>query len=75
MVKVSVEVRNGAARFGVAVQADSIRRAVSLVGERYPGRDVRVKSPTNPEGFFVGDRVALTRIAEEFEQPTKQMVA
>ena len=75
MVKVSVEVRNGAARFGVVVQAESIWRAVSFVGERYPGRDVRVKSPTNPGVFFVEDRVAIARTAEEFEQPTKQMVA
>jgi hypothetical protein len=50
MVKVSVEVRNGAARFGVAVQAESIRRAVSLAGDRYSGRGVRVKFPTDPEG-------------------------
>jgi hypothetical protein len=31
MVKVSVEVRSGAARFEVAVQAQSIQRAVSFV--------------------------------------------
>jgi hypothetical protein len=31
MVKVSMEVRSGAARFQVAVRAESIQRAVSLV--------------------------------------------
>jgi hypothetical protein len=75
MVKVSVEIRNGAARFGVAVQAESIRRAVSLAGDRYPGRDVRVKFPTDPEGSFVEGPAARARIAEEFEQPTKQTAA
>jgi hypothetical protein len=34
MVKISIEVRSGAARFNVAVQAESIQRAVSLVKER-----------------------------------------
>jgi len=52
MVKVSVEVRYGSVRFGVAVQAESIWRAVSPAGERYPGCDVRVKFSTDPEGFF-----------------------
>jgi len=45
MVRVSIEVRNGAARFDVMVSAESVQRAVSLVGGRYPGRDVRVKVP------------------------------
>jgi hypothetical protein len=52
MVKVSVEVSEGAARFTVGVQADSIDRAVSIIKERYPGRDVRVVFPIEPEGFF-----------------------
>ena len=37
MIEVSVEVGNGAARFGVAVRAESIRRAVETVKTRYPG--------------------------------------
>ncbi len=54
MVKVSVEVRDGAARFDIAVRAQSIRRALSLlVGERHPNGDVRLKFPIEPEGFFV----------------------
>jgi hypothetical protein len=53
MVKVSIEVCNGAARFDVAVSAQSIERAVSVVRESYPGCDIRVKFPIDPEGFFV----------------------
>ena len=45
MVKVSIEVRDGAARFRVAVQAESIQRALSLVAARHPNHDVRVKLP------------------------------
>lgn len=66
-VKVSIEVRNGAAHFCVAVQAESIRRAVSLVSKRYSGRDVRVKYPIVPEDFFVKGSAARAGIAG-FEQ-------
>ena len=55
MVNVSIEVRSGAARFDVAVLAQSIQRAVSLVGERYPNGNVRVKIPLDAEGFFMKD--------------------
>jgi hypothetical protein len=54
MIKVSMEVREGAALFRVAVQAESISRAVSIVKGRHPGRDVRVVFPIDPEGFFLG---------------------
>ena len=53
IVKVSVEVRSGTARFRVAVQAESIQRALSLVGSSHPGRTCRVEFPIEPEGFFV----------------------
>ena len=53
MVKVAVEVRSGTARFRVAVQAESIQRALRLVAGRYPGRSCRVKFPMEAEGFFV----------------------
>jgi hypothetical protein len=54
MIKVSVEVREGAALFRVAVKAESISRAVSIVKGRHPGRDVRVVFPIDPERFFPG---------------------
>jgi hypothetical protein len=55
MIKVSVEVREGAAFSRLAVQADTISRAVSITKGRHPGRDVRVVFPIDPEGFFAGD--------------------
>jgi len=72
-VRVSIEVRNGAACFRVAVQAESIRRAMSLVARRYPDHDIGVKFPIDSEGFFVKEPPARAGIAE-FEQP-KKMVA
>jgi hypothetical protein len=54
MVKISIEVRSGAARFDVAVQAESIQRAVSLMQERYSKGSVKVKFPIKPESFVEG---------------------
>jgi hypothetical protein len=53
MIKVSVEVREGATRFRVGVQADSINRAVSIMKRRHPDHDVRVVFPIEPERFLV----------------------
>ena len=53
MVKVSIEVHNGAAHFKVAVRAQSIERAVCVVRESYPDCAVRLKFPIDPDSFFV----------------------
>jgi hypothetical protein len=55
MIRVSIEVREGAALSRTAVQAESIREAVSITRRRYPGRDVRVIFPIDPETFFIDD--------------------
>jgi hypothetical protein len=53
MVRVSIRIREGASRFDVPVQAQSIRRAVGIAAARYPGADVRVSFPIDAEAFFV----------------------
>jgi hypothetical protein len=53
MVKVSIEVTSGAARFRVSVQAESIRKALGMVKVRYPQGEVGIVFPMEPEGFFV----------------------
>ena len=73
IVKVTIEVRSGGARFRVAVQARSIRRAVSLVGARYQDAEVRVKFPIEPEGFFVEVPAARAELVES-DHP-KEMAA
>lgn len=62
MVKVSVQVRSGTARFRVGVQARSTRKALSMVGGRYPRGEVRVAFPIEPEGFSVKEPSALAGI-------------
>ena len=75
MVKVCVEVRSGAARFSVAVRAESIRQALSLVGERYPKGEAEAKFPIDPEGFFVRDPAASRAGPIGFEASQQRMAA
>jgi len=58
MVKVSIEVHSGTARFAVAIKAQSIQQALSIVAARYPSNASRVKFPIDPESFFVEDSAA-----------------
>ena len=70
MVKVSIEVRNGAACFRVAIWAENIQRALSLVGRRYSGDDLRVKFPIDLEGSFVNDPATPAGIASAEQSRT-----
>ena len=54
MIKVSVEVRDGNAPVEVEVCADSIKQAVGIARERFPGLEVRVVFPIEGEEFFGG---------------------
>ena len=61
MVRISVEVSNGAARFRVMVQAESIERALEIVARQNPGKACEVTFPIDAETFFVKDPVAPLR--------------
>jgi hypothetical protein len=58
MVKLSIEVHHETARFTVAVKAQSIQQALSIVATRHPSSVARVKFPIDPERFFVEDSAA-----------------
>jgi hypothetical protein len=53
MIRVTVEIREGALTYRVRVTAPSIERALEIVGEGKPGRRVRLVFPIDPEAFFV----------------------
>ena len=53
MVRVTVEVTEGALTNRVRVTAPSIERALEIVGEGKPGRRVRLLFPIDREVFFV----------------------
>ena len=53
MIRVSMEVREETALSRATVQAESISEAVNITRRRYPGRDVRVMFPIDPEDYFI----------------------
>jgi hypothetical protein len=61
MIRISVEVSSGAARFKVAVEAESIERALEIVANQNPGKACEVTFPIDPQTFFVKDPVAPVR--------------
>ena len=64
MVRITVQVRSGAARFSVAVQAESIERALGIVKGQETGRDCEVTFPLDPETSFVAESSATFEPAE-----------
>jgi hypothetical protein len=58
MIRISVRVSSGTARFRVTIQAESIERALEIVARQNPGGACEVKFPIDPEAFFVDDSVA-----------------
>ncbi len=58
MIRISIKVSSGAARFRVAIQAESIERALEIVARQNPGKECEVTFPIDPETFFVEDSVA-----------------
>ena len=61
MIRISVQVSSRAARFKVAVEAESIERALEIVARQNPGKDCEVKFPIDPETFFVEDSVTTVK--------------
>jgi hypothetical protein len=53
MIRVTVEIREGALTYKARVTAPSIKRALKIAGEGKPGRKVRLLFPIDPEVFFV----------------------
>ena len=73
MVRVTVEVSDGATCYGVAVQAESIRQAVEIVKGLNPGSDFRVRFPIDSETFFVIDRAATAGLIEQEKQVSLEL--
>jgi len=58
MVRISLEVSEGADRFEVTAHADSISQAVGATERRFPDCEVRVVFPIDGDRFFGGDETA-----------------
>jgi len=62
MIRVIIEVQNGAASSSVVAQARNVREAASIAAAVYPNAEVRVKFPIDAEAFFVKDPAARVEI-------------
>ncbi len=58
MVRISVEVGSGAARFKVMVRAESIERALEIARRHNPDKECSVTFPLDPETFFIEEPAA-----------------
>ena len=61
MVRISVQVSSGTARFRVTIQAESIERALDIVASQNPGKACEVTFPIDPETFDAEDSVVAVR--------------
>jgi hypothetical protein len=69
VIRILVEVR-GTVRFRVAVRAKSIEQAVGIARTQYPGSEVGVLYPIDPEAFFGGSLAAEGGLVE-LEMPER----
>jgi hypothetical protein len=60
MVRSAVQVRSGAGRFSVAVQAESIERALEIANKENSGQNCDVTFPINSRVFFVAEPAATS---------------
>jgi hypothetical protein len=61
MMRISVQVSSGTARFEVVVQAESIKRALEIAARLNPCKECEMTFPIDPETFFVEDPVVPDR--------------
>jgi len=62
VIRIPVEVRNGDGCFEVAAWAESVERAVKLVQAKYPGREVSVIFPIEPDAFFADSNTCISEV-------------
>ena len=64
MVRIAVQASSGAARFRVAVQAESIERALEIAKKQDLGRKSEVTSLINSEVLFAAEPVVVSGSAK-----------
>ena len=63
MIRVAVEVREGAVTRRVRTTAPSIERALEIAGAGKPGLEVRLLFPIDAEAFFVPTETGVREAA------------
>ena len=64
MIRISVELARGVTRYRVAVQAQSIERALEIVEGQNPDFQARVAFPIDPESYFVRDAATTSAVVD-----------
>ena len=59
MVRIAVQATSGATRFSVAVQAESVERALEIAKKQDLERNSEVTFPINSEVFFAAEPIAV----------------
>jgi hypothetical protein len=59
VIRISVEVGRGAARYRVAAQSESIERALKIVERQNPGCEAKVAFPSTPRCSMSGTPLRL----------------
>jgi hypothetical protein len=65
VIRISVEVGQGAARYRVAVRAKNIGRALEIVGSQNTGYQAKMTLPTDPKAFFVRGAAMTARAVDQ----------
>jgi hypothetical protein len=65
MVRITVQVSSGAARFRVMVQAETIERALEIARRHNPAAECRVSFPIDPESYFTENSIPRVKTVEE----------
>ena len=65
MIRISVEVGQGAARCRVAVRAKNIGRALEIVGSQNTGYQAKMTFPADPKAFFVRGAAMTARAVDQ----------
>jgi hypothetical protein len=71
MVRIAVQARSGAARFRVAVQAETIERALEIAKKQDLGRNSEATFPSNPEVLFAAEPAAASDSAKPGKSAAK----
>jgi hypothetical protein len=71
MVRIAVQASSGAARFSVAVQAESIERALEIAKKQDLGRNSEATFPINSEVYFAAEPAAASGSAKPGKSAAK----
>jgi hypothetical protein len=71
VIRVSIDVSSGASRSRATVWAESIERAMDIARASYPGSEIRVHFPIDPETFLAAETAAGGQVWPELPEEAR----